>query len=572
MGYADNAYSSMQMSANDYLQSVMTFSARLMQDLDPEAAAEKANKALSQIADNYNKMGTSASTAMYAYQGLAKGNATMLDNLYLGYGGTNAELARLVNDSGVLGGRQVTADDVYDVASFADIVDAIGVIQDRLGMTGTASKEAAHTIQGSMNAMRAAWDNLLAGFGDPEADVQKLTENVLSTLDTFTANAVPTVGQIVTSIGDAITQGSPELGARIVALVDENLPTLMEGGARIGGALIDGLIETLPTVAVTAIETLGRMVDEMDVADFATRVGNAIYNVAVAAADVAPTIIDTWYTTLAGIVGTIVDRISDDPEGFGLRLANIAASLADGFVSILETIAPKMPEIIDGVITVFTSEENIKRFKDIGVRFMDAIAEIFDVAGDDGHLDATKLGQKIIDTLVAAGTFLAEHVEDMHLGDFIAEFVSSLLSEENTQKLFQAGRGLLKSLGLTTDNFFKIVDDVLDWIDQAITTHEQEIGDVFAKLFKIGFRLGLIKFKSGFAGFAGIVGDLFKGNEHVDSAAPTGTASSGGSSRGFGGSRRGGTFTTNTTIDLDGETVARNTQMYQTQNADIFGT
>lgn len=595
-GYAENAYSSLQMSSNDYMQNVMTFSARLMQDLDPEAAAEKANQALSQIADNYNKMGTNASTAMYAYQGLAKGNATMLDNLYLGYGGNNDELIRLLADSGVLDGRTtmveedvlnfqgkkigkewvekpltqaLKSDNVFALVTFNEIIDAIGVIQDRLGMTGTAAQEASHTIQGSMNALKASWDNLVAGFGNPDADVEQLTENVLASLDVFTSNAVPTVERIVSSIGDTLETNGPEVYKRIRALVDENLPTLMEDGARIAGAIFDGIIATLPLVATSAIEELGRIVDEMDITDLATRVGNAIYNVAIVAADNAPVIIEAWYNTLAGIVGTIVDRIAEDPEGFGLRLSNIAASLADGFVTILETIAPKMPAIIDGVIDVFTSEENIQRFKDIGVRFMDAIATIFDVAGDDGHLDATKLGQKIIDTLVAAGTFLAENVEEMHLGDFIAAFVESLTSEENTNKIFAAGRKLLKSMGFTSDNIFKVIRDVLKWVRNFISTHRDEIGDVFAELFSIGVELGLIKFQAGFTGFAGIIGGLFKGNEYVASTAPTGTASSSGSSRRF---NDNSTLTINNETRLDGELVAKNTQKYQQRKSDRFGT
>ncbi|MDO4868629.1 MAG: hypothetical protein Q4A23_03185 [bacterium] len=183
MNYANQAYKTAGMSANKYMETVTSFSASLLQGLggDTEKAAKYADKAVVAMSDNANKMGTSMEAIQYAYQGFAKQNYTMLDNLKLGYGGTASEMARLVNESGVMGNSfKATAKNINEV-SFDKIIEAISVTQDRLGITGTTAKEASSTIEGSFNSMKGAWENFitaLAGGGDLDATFNNLVESV----------------------------------------------------------------------------------------------------------------------------------------------------------------------------------------------------------------------------------------------------------------------------------------------------------------------------------------------------------------------------------------------------------
>lgn len=190
IGYANNAYKTAGMSANDYMATVTSFSARLLQGLDgdTEKAAEYANLAITDMADNANKMGTSISSIQDAYQGFAKQNYTMLDNLKLGYGGTQEEMARLINDSGVLGEAiTVTAETVNQV-SFDKIIEAIHIVQNEMGVTGTTAKEASDTISGSFSAFKATWQNLLTGLTDENADMSVLFGNMTDAGETLLNN------------------------------------------------------------------------------------------------------------------------------------------------------------------------------------------------------------------------------------------------------------------------------------------------------------------------------------------------------------------------------------------------
>lgn len=209
MQYANEAYKTAGLSANDYLSTVTSFSASLLQGLggDTEEAAELANMAVTDMADNANKMGTAMSSVQDAYHGFAKQNYTMLDNLKLGYGGTQAEMARLINDSGVLGDAiTVTAETVNQV-SFDKIIEAIHIVQTEMGITGTTAEEAATTISGSFATFKAAWSNLLTGILDKDADMKVLFDNlvvagetvmgnVLALLPTFKENVGALLGEV----------------------------------------------------------------------------------------------------------------------------------------------------------------------------------------------------------------------------------------------------------------------------------------------------------------------------------------------------------------------------------------
>lgn len=197
--YADNAYKTAGLSANQYMETVTSFSASLLQGLngDTAKAAKIADMAIIDMSDNANKMGTSMEMIQNAYQGFAKDNFTMLDNLKLGYGGTASEMARLINETGVMGKAfKATAQNVKDVP-FDKMLEAIHKVQTNMGITGTTAKEASETIQGSVNSMKSAWQNLLTGISNSQLDRKQLVKNFTESIKTAAKNLVPTVKQTI---------------------------------------------------------------------------------------------------------------------------------------------------------------------------------------------------------------------------------------------------------------------------------------------------------------------------------------------------------------------------------------
>lgn len=214
--YAANAYEAAGMSANAYMETVTSFSASLLQSLngDTEKSAEIANMAIIDMSDNANKMGTSMEAIQNAYQGFAKQNYTMLDNLKLGYGGTKGEMQRLLADAEAISGIK------YDISSYADVVDAIHIIQTEMSITGTTAKEASSTISGSIGMTKGAWDNLMIGLANDEANIPQLVGDVVSSATQVVKNIIPIVMQTLQSIPAMISQISPEAGAAFQAIVD----------------------------------------------------------------------------------------------------------------------------------------------------------------------------------------------------------------------------------------------------------------------------------------------------------------------------------------------------------------
>ncbi len=205
-GYAENAYKTAGLSANQYMSTVTSFSASLLQGLggDTKKAAKIADLAVTDMSDNANKMGTDMGMIQNAYQGFAKDNFMMLDNLKLGYGGTATEMARLVNESGVMGKSfKATAENVKDVP-FDKLILAINKVQTELGITGTTAKEASSTISGSLNSAKASWQNLLTGLSNPDADVSALFKQFKESAMVFADNVIPAIKTALKSLGTVI--------------------------------------------------------------------------------------------------------------------------------------------------------------------------------------------------------------------------------------------------------------------------------------------------------------------------------------------------------------------------------
>lgn len=256
MDYANNAYKTAGLTANDYMETVTGFSASLISSLDGDTAkaAEIANMSITDMSDNANKMGTDIESIKTAYQGFAKQNYTMLDNLKLGYGGTKQEMERLLADAEKLTGQK------YDISNFSDIAEAIHAIQTEMDITGTTAKEAGSTISGSVASMKSAWDNLVVGLADGNADLGQLIDNVVTSAETAFNNILPVAEQALMGIGQLVTDLAPIIGQKLPELITNLLPQILETGVQFIGALGQGIIDNLPALVDAAVQIVVTLV------------------------------------------------------------------------------------------------------------------------------------------------------------------------------------------------------------------------------------------------------------------------------------------------------------------------
>lgn len=281
MQYAENAYKTAGMSANQYMETVTSFSASLIQSLDGDTAkaAEVGNMAITDMSDNANKMGTSMEMIQNAYQGFAKQNYTMLDNLKLGYGGTKEEMQRLIDDANRVKEANGEMGNL-SIESFADVTEAIHVMQTEMGITGTTSREAATTIEGSISMMKGAWQNLVVGMADENAKMDVLIDNFVESTATAAKNLLPRIAQTLKGIGQLIKELAPVIAEALPILVETVLPTLLSAGVSLVVAIVEGVIMALPGlynallegVQVILVEVFG--VSEEKAGEFADSVNS----------------------------------------------------------------------------------------------------------------------------------------------------------------------------------------------------------------------------------------------------------------------------------------------------------
>lgn len=247
--YAANAYQTAGVSANRYMEISTSFAAALISSLggNTEAAADMANTAITDMSDNANKMGTSLETVQEAYMSLSRGNYEMLDSLKLGYGGTKSELERLLSDAEKFSAAQGKVRD-FSVDSYSDIVEAIHVVQDEMGITGTTAEEAATTIEGSVNTAKASWENWLAGLGNENADMGVLTDQLVGSVATAGENIIPRVGQIMVTLGQTVADYAPGVGLYLRNALINVMPEAVQGPMRDAFAGVDKVVGKLTGV------------------------------------------------------------------------------------------------------------------------------------------------------------------------------------------------------------------------------------------------------------------------------------------------------------------------------------
>lgn len=259
--YANNAYKTAGLSANEYMETVTSFSASLLQSMgnDTQAAAEKADRAITDMSDNANKMGTDMQSIQNAYQGFAKQNYTMLDSLKLGYGGTKEEMQRLIDDANALNAAQGNYTN-YTIESYADIVDAIHTVQTEMGITGTTALEASTTIEGSVSAMKAAWSNFVTGLGNDNANISELSAQLIESVGTVAENVLPVVETVLKNIAQAVQEDGPAMIEKFVSYAIEKLPEIISLGLQMVVSLVKGIAQNIPQIVTSVLKLMATIV------------------------------------------------------------------------------------------------------------------------------------------------------------------------------------------------------------------------------------------------------------------------------------------------------------------------
>lgn len=418
---ATNAFKSSGLSINEYMETVTGFSASLISSLggDTLKAAEYADIAITDMSDNANKMGTDMESIQNAYQGFAKQNYTMLDNLKLGYGGTKEEMERLLEDATKISGIE------YDVSSYADVVSAIHVIQEEMGIAGATAEEAEGTIEGSFNTMKAAAENLVLALGGDFEDIDAYVRDVADAFSNLVNNVEPVLESIVETLPIAIEA--------IMNVMMELLPTILEMATSLFDSVLAALVEMLPGIADVALQAVATLattfVEQMPaIIDSAAQIINTLINTLT---ELIPTLIPTAITVITTIWQTLFDN-----------LPTIAKSAVDMIYTLATTYIDNLPEIVDSVIQIVESftdtiDQNLPWILEAAVHLIVTLVE--------GLIDNLP---EIIETAVTIINTLSEAMIDNL--PFIIDAAIKLMKELVSE--------LIDNLPMIIDGAFRIID------------------------------------------------------------------------------------------------------------------
>lgn len=340
--YAADAYKTAGLSTNEYMNTATTFAASLVSSLggDTEQAAELANTAISDMSDNSNKMGTAMSSIQDAYNGFAKQNYTMLDNLKLGYGGTKTEMQRLLDDANKLNAAQGNYTN-YTINSYADVVSAIHDVQNAMGITGTTSKEASTTIQGSVNATKSAWSNLVTGIADDNANFGQLISNFVDSATTAASNIIPRIEVALNGAAKLIESLVPPIMAELPSLIETVLPQLAQSAVNIVQTLVTGISANAAQLIDSAIQII-------------TVLGNGIYQmlptVAQSALQIILTLVSKLNENLPQMLDTAGQMLIAFVEGVSEHLPDIMLAAASIVETLLTYFIEHLPDIVEGAM------------------------------------------------------------------------------------------------------------------------------------------------------------------------------------------------------------------------------
>lgn len=449
---ANDAYKTAGMSANDYMANVTAFSASLISSLDGDTvkAAEVADRAMRDMSDNANKMGTDVQSIVDTYQSLARGNYQMLDNLKLGYGGTKSELERLIKDASKMTDVQKELNLSVDEGdlSFANIVNAISVVQTKMGITGTTAKEAGSTIQGSVSAMKAAWQNLATGMADENANIDQLITNFIDSVGTAAENLLPRVTIAIDGMIKVIERLLPQLPP----LIAEFLPVIIEGIMN----LLAGVVEILPTVVNTILEVIPQLLTALIamLPTILTTILEIIIQIIHAVTEMLPTIVDA----IIEVVPLLIDALIAEIPALLDAAIQFLMAVVHAIPVLITAILENLPHIIDTIINGLV--EAIPQLVDGAIQLFMAILEAIPV---------------IIDALL----------------DNLPQIISSIVG------------GLLNGIGAIIQGAIKLFMAIVEAIPKFIPELIKRIPDIIKAIVN-----GL---KAGFSQIVEVGGDLVEG-------------------------------------------------------------
>ena len=370
---AKEAFRTTGLSSNEYMEQATSFSAALINSLggDTVKAAEQTDVAMRAISDNYNTFGGDMQNIQYAFQGFAKQNYTMLDNLKLGYGGTKTEMQRLIDDANTWAEENGKAADL-SIDSFSDVVTAIEYIQEKQGIAGTTSREASTTIAGSIGMVKAAYENLISGLSDPEADISKLVTDLTSAVTTAGKNIMPAIGQFAQGFGQALTELAPTIIEGIPALLSEAVPVLIESATQLIGVLVQTITTAVPQLMDVGKQMLQSLTDGIGSnaegfissgMDLLLKFSEFLRNSASQLIPIALTLIQnlaqgiinnipTFIATIPQIISNFANVINDNAPTVIATGVSILKSLVSGLISAIPVLIANIPQILKAFVDV----------------------------------------------------------------------------------------------------------------------------------------------------------------------------------------------------------------------------
>ena len=418
MANASAAFETAGMSANDYMDTAIQSAAALTASLggDTKAAAKLMDVSITDMADNVNKMGTSMEAVQNAYRGFSRGNFTMLDNLALGFSGTREGMQQLLDKAQEVSGIK------YDISSYADIVNAIHVVQEEMGITGTTAAEASGTIAGSISSMQSAWQNLLTGVANGDADVAGLTQKFAGSLKTVAKNLIPVVKTALSGLATLVTELAPELAAELPALIQDVLPSLITAAVTLATALGTALAENAPLIIGTLATSIGNNAPQL--AAGAVQLVGALARGLLQA---LPSILTAGFQLVAALLGEI-------GKGFFELLgagANLVRGLWQGISGaadwLWQQISGWLSGIWAGIKEFFGIASPSKEMAWAGEMLAEGLAGGIDASADDAVAAASRMNAGIRDAITGADTMMgaSSAVEVRHTGTIRVEGVNS---------------------------------------------------------------------------------------------------------------------------------------------------
>ena len=483
VGYANNAYMTSGLSANKYMETVTSFSASLLQSLggDTEAAARYADQAIIDMADNANKMGSSIQTIQNAYQGFAKQNYTMLDNLKLGYGGTKEEMERLIADANRVKEANGQMADL-SIRSFANIVEAIHIVQSEMGIAGATAAEAATTISGSGASMLAAWDNLVTGMSDENADFAGLVNNFVDSVGIYAGNLLPRIEVTLNGVVMLIEGLAPKVIDALPRLVETVVPAVISAATNLVGAALD----VLPSLVLTLINTLADAL-VLHTPSLIPAVVDVVIQLAMMLTDpnTLINIIDASVQIILALANGLLEALPKLIEAAPVIIQNLVDAIVYAAPLLLETGATLIYKIVEAVIA------NLPAILEAGTEIVFAIIKgIVQVIGNLFTVGAEivqKVKDGFMDKVNSAKTWGK---------DLISNFIGGI--KEKWQSLKQTVSNVAQSvkdfLGFSEpklgplSNFHTYAPDMMDLFAKGIRENEHVVTDQIEKSFDFGQR------------------------------------------------------------------------------------